>query len=85
MNLIHRWYCKSEAWAKIVHNEMLPNAFRGLELGDNVLEIGPGPGRTTEWIRERVPALTAIEIDQRLAVALTKRMAVSIAWSSERW
>jgi len=75
MNLIHRWYCKSDAWAKIVHNEILPNAFRGLELGDNVLEIGPGPGRTTEWIRERVPALTAIEIDHKLANALKARMA----------
>jgi ubiquinone/menaquinone biosynthesis C-methylase UbiE len=54
---------------------MLPNAFKDLDLGDNVLEIGPGPGRTTEWIRERVPSLTAIEIDQKLAESLKARMA----------
>lgn len=75
MNLIHRWYCNSPGWAKVVHEQMLPNAFRGLELGDSVLEIGPGPGRTTEWIAERVPALTAIEIDHKLAAALKARMA----------
>ena len=74
MNLIHRWYCNSKAWAKIVHEVMLPNAFRDLHVGDNVLEIGPGPGRTTEWIKDRVPALTAIEIDRKLAEALKARM-----------
>ena len=74
MNLIHRWYCKSDGWAKVVQEYMLPNAFDGLDLGDNALEIGPGPGRTTEWIKERVPALTAIEIDQALADSLRTRM-----------
>jgi ubiquinone/menaquinone biosynthesis C-methylase UbiE len=53
---------------------MLPNAFRDLDLGESALEIGPGPGRTTEWIKERVPALTAIEIDHKLAEALKARM-----------
>ena len=77
VNLIHRWYCKSDSWAKVVQEYMLPNAFKELDLGDNVLEIGPGPGRTTEWIRERVPALTAIEIDHKLAEALKERMAGS--------
>ena len=75
MNLLHRWYCRSDGWAKIVQDYMLPNAFQGLDLGENALEIGPGPGRTTEWIRERVPALTAIEIDHDLAESLKTRMA----------
>ena len=77
MNLLHRWYCRSDGWAKVVHEYMLPNAFQGLELGESALEIGPGPGRTTEWIRERVPALTAIEIDHALAESLKARMAGS--------
>lgn len=75
VNLLHRWYCNSQRWAKTVHEEMLPNAFRGLDLGENVLEIGPGPGRTTEWIKDRVPRLTAIEIDGKLASRLKARMA----------
>ncbi|MEO6197433.1 MAG: class I SAM-dependent methyltransferase, partial [Dehalococcoidia bacterium] len=75
MNLLHRWYCRSDGWAKIVQDYMLPNAFQGLDLGENALEIGPGPGRTTEWIHERVPALTAIEIDHDLAESLKTRMA----------
>ena len=75
MNLLHHWYCRSDGWAKIVQDYMLPNAFQGLDLGENALEIGPGPGRTTEWIRERVPALTAIEIDHDLAESLKTRMA----------
>jgi len=75
MNLLHRWYCRSDSWAKVVQEYMLPNAFKDLDLGENAIEIGPGPGRTTEWIRERVPALTAIEIDHDLAEALKERMA----------
>jgi ubiquinone/menaquinone biosynthesis C-methylase UbiE len=74
MNLLHSWYCRSDTWAKIVQDYMLPNAFQGLDLGEDALEIGPGPGRTTEWIRKRVPALTAIEIDHALAESLKARM-----------
>ncbi len=75
MNLLHRWYCRSNVWAKIVQEYMLPAAFEDLETGDDVLEIGPGPGRTTEWVRDRVQRLTAIEIDPELAGSLRSRMA----------
>lgn len=75
MNLIHRWYCRSDGWAKIVQEQMLPNILRDVELGGNVLEIGPGPGRTTEWLKDNVPKLTAVEIDPALADKLKARMA----------
>jgi len=39
-----------------------------------VLELGPGPGLTTDLLRKRVPHLTAIEIDRRLAEALASRL-----------
>lgn len=77
MNLIHRWYCKSDGWARIVTEHMMPGVIGDRDLGDNVLEIGPGPGRTTDWLRARVPALTAIEIDHKLAEALRERLAGS--------
>jgi len=75
MNLFHRWYCRSNGWARIVKERMLPAILKDVDLGDNVIEIGPGPGRTTEWLSERVPRLTAVEIDPDLARKLQERMA----------
>jgi len=72
MNRLHRWYCRSNAWAATVRDE-LPRMLRGVELGDEVLEVGPGPGLTTDLLRTRVPRITAIEIDPRLAQALRQR------------
>jgi SAM-dependent methyltransferase len=75
MNLIHRWYCRSDGWAKIVQEYMLPAILKDVELGDHLLEVGPGPGRTTEWLKEKVPQVTAVEIDPVLADKLKGRMA----------
>ena len=75
MNLVHRWYCRSPGWAKVVHQYMMPGVIGDKDLGSDVLEIGPGPGHTTDWLRERVPRLTAIEIDARLAASLKARLA----------
>jgi SAM-dependent methyltransferase len=72
MNRLHRWYCRSDAWAATVRDE-LPRVLHGVELGDEVLEVGPGPGLTTDLLRTRVPRITAIEIDPRLAQALRQR------------
>ena len=72
MSRLHRWYCRSNAWAATVRDE-LPRMLRGVELGDEVLEVGPGPGLTTDLLRTRVPRITAIEIDPRLAQALRQR------------
>ena len=46
-----------------------------MDLGDDVLEIGSGPGLTTDLLRRRVPRLTAIEVDAGLAAPLGERMA----------
>jgi SAM-dependent methyltransferase len=43
-------------------------------LGDDVLEVGPGPGRSTDLLREMTPRLTAGEVDADLAEALSTRM-----------
>jgi SAM-dependent methyltransferase len=72
MNRLHRWYCRSDAWAATVRDE-LPRVLHGVELGDEVLEVGPGPGLTTDLLRTRVPRVTAIEIDPQLAEALRRR------------
>jgi len=44
-------------------------------LGADVLEIGPGPGLTTDLIRPTVERLTALEIDPQLAASLKTRLA----------
>lgn len=53
---------------------MMPWVLSEVDLGANVLEIGPGPGMTTDWLRERLPALTCVEIDHELASSLKEQL-----------
>ena len=73
MNWIHNWLSRSERWRRTVERR-LPWALARVDLGANVLELGPGPGLTTDLLRKRVPHLTAIEIDRRLADSLVSRL-----------
>ena len=75
MNRLHRWYCRSDAWRRTVAGALLPWVLDGVALGDDVLEIGPGPGLTTDVVRMHTARLTSIEIDARLAGALAERLA----------
>jgi ubiquinone/menaquinone biosynthesis C-methylase UbiE len=77
LNLIHRWYCNSDGWAESLQKYVLPWSIGEEDLGDNLLEIGPGPGASTDWLKSKVPAMTAIEIDHKLAEKLRQRMAGS--------
>jgi ubiquinone/menaquinone biosynthesis C-methylase UbiE len=72
MNLMHRWLCRSAYWRKTIQ-ERLPRALEGVDLGQNVLEVGPGPGVTTDLLLRRVPNLTCLEIDAKLAHTLGRR------------
>lgn len=54
--------------------ERLPWALGEAELGSNVLELGPGPGFTTDVLRRKLARLTAIEIDPKLAASLSSRL-----------
>ena len=74
MNRFHRWFCRTSFWKKALANELIPWALKDVELGDDVLEVGPGPGMTTDILRERLTRLTSIEIDTRLADALKRRL-----------
>ena len=75
MNEKHLEFCASPEWADIVENEVLPWAVGERDLGDDVLEVGAGPGLTTDVLCQRVPRLTAVEIDPELAEALRTRLA----------
>jgi SAM-dependent methyltransferase len=44
-----------------------------VDLGAAMLEIGPGPGAATDWLRHKVEQLTVVEIDEAAAGLLTER------------
>jgi SAM-dependent methyltransferase len=75
MNSGHMAYCASDDWRALVHETILPVALRGVELGDDAIEIGPGPGFTTDVLRTMTSHLTAIELDEGLAASLARRLA----------
>jgi SAM-dependent methyltransferase len=74
MNKSHLEYLASPAWADRLATELLPWIERVADLGDDVLEIGPGPGLTTDILRQRAARVTAVEIDDALAGALAERL-----------
>lgn len=65
MNRIHNVVCSSGWWARRVELELVPWGLRGAELGDDVLEIGPGFGATTRVLARRLDRLTVVELDPR--------------------
>ena len=75
MNRFHRWYCRTGHWRHAIQDQILPWVLRDADLGDHALEVGPGPGLTTDVLARRVPKLTAIEIDPDLAARLGERFA----------
>ena len=75
MNENHAKLCPSPEWAAHIQDEVLPTLTRHADLGEEMLEIGPGPGAATEWLRHRVKRLTAVEIDEAAAAKLADRYA----------
>ena len=75
MNSEHLELCASEAWRDVLRDLVLPYALADAQLGDDVLEVGPGPGMTTDLLRAEVPQLTVVELDEQLAAALATRLA----------
>ncbi len=75
MNKEHLVYCASPEWAETVRKYVVPGTTSGKNLGDHLLEVGPGPGLTTDVLATMVPRMTAVELDEELATALTKRFA----------
>jgi ubiquinone/menaquinone biosynthesis C-methylase UbiE len=74
MNQLHRWLCRSSWWDRALRGEIVPWVLEGVALGDDLLELGPGPGLTTDILRTRVASMTAIDVDGRLAGALATRL-----------
>jgi len=58
----------------MLEEQILPPVLRDLDLGDDVIEIGPGPGFTTDALRRRAARVTAVELDEVLAARLAARL-----------
>lgn len=76
MNRLHHWLCRSAHWQKTIE-QRVPWVLAGADLGQNVLELGPGPGLTTDLLRVSFRHITAIEIDSELAESLSCRLGPS--------
>src|SRR5258708_12802767 len=79
MNENHARVCPSPEWAAHIQSDILPSLTQHADLGEDMLEIGPGPGAGTEWLRHRVKRLTVVEIDEAAAAKLAERYAASNA------
>lgn len=75
VNEQHLKLCSSAEWAEAVERWIIPRVLQDIEIGDDVLEIGPGPGLTTDVLRNLVARLAAAEIDETLASNLATRLA----------
>ena len=75
MNENHAKLMPSREWAAHIQDEVLPLATAGVDLGTDLLELGPGPGAATEWLRHRVGRLVAVEHEQEAASRLAEAYA----------
>jgi SAM-dependent methyltransferase len=77
MNRQHLELCASEEWREALRDYVIPFALADAGLGDDVLEVGPGPGLTTDLLRVQLATLTCLELDEALATSLARRLAGS--------
>jgi SAM-dependent methyltransferase len=75
MNKNHTELLGTAEWAAYLHEDVLPWVTRDIDLGSDLLEIGPGPGAATEWLRHRVKRLVAVELDPVATATLAERFA----------
>jgi ubiquinone/menaquinone biosynthesis C-methylase UbiE len=74
MNRAHLEICASDEWRDMMRDIIMPWALHDVVLGDDVLEVGPGPGVVTDLLRGSIDRVTAVELDDDLADALAARM-----------
>src|SRR5690606_13556874 len=65
MNRLHRWYCRSDHWRAVVTRDLFGWTLGDVVLGDDLLELGPGPGVTTRLLAGVAQQVTTVDIDMR--------------------
>jgi ubiquinone/menaquinone biosynthesis C-methylase UbiE len=61
----------------MIRDEVVAYMTAHADLGESMLEIGPGAGAATAWLRAEVKQLVALELDEAMAAALAVRFAGS--------
>jgi SAM-dependent methyltransferase len=74
MNRVHGVICSSRWWGRTVERELLPWGLSKLELGEDVLEIGPGYGATTKVLAKQPGELTVLELDDGYCAHLRSQL-----------
>jgi SAM-dependent methyltransferase len=75
VNELHLQILASPEWAQTLRDDLFPWLLEAGELGDDVLELGPGPGLTTDLLMQQTTSVTAVELDEQLANSLAERLA----------
>jgi len=73
MNRFENWFCASSLWRFVTERKLLPWILSGYPLGDHVLEVGAGPGATTEELLRRASRVTSLEYDPDFVARLAER------------
>lgn len=73
MNRLENWFCGSSLWRFVTERKLLPWIVSGYRLGDHVLEVGAGPGATTEELLRRAGRVTSLEYDPALVARLAEK------------
>jgi ubiquinone/menaquinone biosynthesis C-methylase UbiE len=78
VNRAHAVICSSGWWARTVERELLPWGLADVELGDDVLEIGPGFGATTSVLARRDGSLSVLELEPSYCERLRRKLPASV-------
>ena len=66
---------ESDEWVAYIQEEVIPEVCAGVDLGGELIELGPGPGAATDVLRTRVRRLVAIELEDPAAQKHAERFA----------
>jgi ubiquinone/menaquinone biosynthesis C-methylase UbiE len=78
LNRIHNLICSSGWWARRVEDELIPWGVGEAELGDDLLEIGPGFGATTKVLARRPGQLSVLEVDEGYCERLRQKLGAEV-------
>lgn len=67
VNHVHLWLCRSGRWQKTIEQRVLW-VVSGANLGQNVVELGAGPGLTKDLLRLMLERLTAKKFERGKSV-----------------
>jgi SAM-dependent methyltransferase len=74
MNEAHERLCSSDEWGAYLATEVVPRAIGGADLGDHLLEVGPGFGMATDVLRAKVERITAVDANDDYVARLAERL-----------